>query len=296
MKKMILDNPVLSFFFMAIVFSWIAVTPLLINPSLPVEPFQILGALAGPTLSAVIVIAVTEGRIGLGRFFKRYIQVRAGIVWWLIVLFGILIALTLVATGILGLGVMTEFIRNLWPDYPHLSDHLGRRDYAWPAVGGARLAWFCPTAPTSALWTVNFLHLDRCDLGCLAHPGISGRLDDVIFSRFADLLYRLFNPGYLDLQQHPRQYLAYDLAAFVQQRGDFCWRESPAGQPFRRDEQFRLWRLDPCPHGHARGCIGSRFHPWEFVFRRKPDARKSFTFCSSTELILYRRQEKFKIL
>jgi membrane protease YdiL (CAAX protease family) len=113
MKKIILHTPVLSFFIMAIVFSWIAISPLLFNPGLPVEPFQILGALAGPTLAAVIVIAVTEGRAGLGRFFKRYIQVRAGIVWWLIVLFGILIALTLIATGILGLTVMTEFIRNL---------------------------------------------------------------------------------------------------------------------------------------------------------------------------------------
>ena len=80
---------------------------------MPLEPFQILGALVGPTLSAVIVIAVLEGRKGLGAFFKRYIQWRAGIFWWLFVLFGILISLTVVAASILGMSVLTEFIANI---------------------------------------------------------------------------------------------------------------------------------------------------------------------------------------
>lgn len=98
---------------MAILFSWIAVTPLLVNPTLPKEPFMILGALAGPTLSAAIVIAVAEGKAGLGTFFRRYIQWRAGIVWWLIVLFGILIALNVVASVILGPSILAEFFKNL---------------------------------------------------------------------------------------------------------------------------------------------------------------------------------------
>jgi membrane protease YdiL (CAAX protease family) len=113
MKGIISKYPLVVFFVMAIGFSWIAVLPLILNPALPVEPFQILGALAGPTFAAVIVIAALEGRAGLGRFFKRYVQWRAGIVWWLIVLFGILIALTVVAAIILGLSVLTEFIRNI---------------------------------------------------------------------------------------------------------------------------------------------------------------------------------------
>lgn len=91
MKKTLSKYPLISFFVMAFLFSWIAVTPLILNQALPVEPLQILGALAGPTLSAVIVIYVTEGRAGLGSFFKRYLQWKAGLVWWLIVLFGVLI-------------------------------------------------------------------------------------------------------------------------------------------------------------------------------------------------------------
>jgi len=113
MKTWISRHPLISFFVMAFLFSWIAVMPLIVNRSLPTEPFMILGALAGPTLSAVIVIALTEGRGGVAAFFKRYIQWRAHIVWWLIVLFGILIALTIAAAIIIGPSVLTEFIRNM---------------------------------------------------------------------------------------------------------------------------------------------------------------------------------------
>jgi len=113
MRNIFSKYPLISFFVMAILFSWIAVTPLLVNPTLPKEPFMILGALAGPTFSAAIVIAVAEGKAGLGTFFRRYIQWRAGIVWWLIVLFGILIALNVVATVILGPSILAEFFKNL---------------------------------------------------------------------------------------------------------------------------------------------------------------------------------------
>ena len=113
MKKLISTHPLSSFFVMAIALTWIAVIPLLLNPALPVEPFMILGALAGPTLSAVIVIAITEGKTGLATFFKRYLQGRAGILWWLIVLFGILLSLNIVASVILGSSIWSEFLRNL---------------------------------------------------------------------------------------------------------------------------------------------------------------------------------------
>ena len=98
---------------MAFLFSWIAIAPLLIDPALPVELFQILGALAGPTLSAIIIISLVEGRTGLGIFFKRYVQWRAGFGWWLFVLFAALISLTLVAAIIIGSVVLNEFIKNI---------------------------------------------------------------------------------------------------------------------------------------------------------------------------------------
>ena len=64
MKQMIAHHPLRAFIVMALLFSWIAVPPLILNPALPVEPFQMLGAFAGPTLAAIIVIAVTEAEPG----------------------------------------------------------------------------------------------------------------------------------------------------------------------------------------------------------------------------------------
>jgi membrane protease YdiL (CAAX protease family) len=113
MKKLISKYPVTSFFVMAIVFSWIAVTPKILNPALSPELFMILGALAGPTLSAIIVTAVTDGKAGLGAFFRRWVQFRAGIVWWLIVLFGILAGLNITAALILGSSVLTKFMQEI---------------------------------------------------------------------------------------------------------------------------------------------------------------------------------------
>ena len=113
MKNVISKYPLISFFIMAFLFSWIAVSPLLLNHALPVEPFQMLGALAGPTLAAVIVTAVSDGRQSLRNFFKRYLSWRAGLGWWLFVLFGILISLNIVAALILGTSVWTEFFKNI---------------------------------------------------------------------------------------------------------------------------------------------------------------------------------------
>jgi len=113
MKKLFTRYPLASFFVMAFLFSWVSVLPRILNQELPVEPFLILGAFVGPTLSALIVTIMSGGRKGLGAFARSYIQWRVGIVWWLIVLFGILVALNLVAVMFLGSSVLTEFLGNL---------------------------------------------------------------------------------------------------------------------------------------------------------------------------------------
>jgi membrane protease YdiL (CAAX protease family) len=113
MKATLARYPLLAFFVLAFALSWVAVTPLLLNPALPVEPFQMLGALAGPTLAAVSVTASIDGRAGLRAFFRRYVQWRVGVGWWLFTLFGLLVALTLAAAALLGAGVLAEFARNL---------------------------------------------------------------------------------------------------------------------------------------------------------------------------------------
>jgi membrane protease YdiL (CAAX protease family) len=113
MKSTILKHPLTSFFLLAFVLSWIAVLPLVLNPNLSPEPFQILGAFVGPTLSALILLVLTEGRSALRPFFARYIQWRAGILWWLIILFGALVSLTIVAGVILGMQLLSEFVSHI---------------------------------------------------------------------------------------------------------------------------------------------------------------------------------------
>lgn len=99
-------------------FSWIAVLPKIRYPALPEEPFLITGAFVGPFLSAIIIIALTEGKAGLTRFGQRYVQWRAGFVWWLFVLFGLLFALNLVATLFFGFSIWIDFFRNLNVIFP----------------------------------------------------------------------------------------------------------------------------------------------------------------------------------
>lgn len=118
MKKLIVKTPLPSFFGMAFLFSWIVVMPKIRYPALPVEPFLIIGAFVGPFLSALIIIGLTEGKAGLTRFGRRYVQWRAGLVWWLFVLFGFLFALNLVATLFFGVAIWIAFFRNLNVIFP----------------------------------------------------------------------------------------------------------------------------------------------------------------------------------
>ncbi|MFN8440293.1 MAG: type II CAAX endopeptidase family protein [Caldilineaceae bacterium] len=113
MKITIVRFPLIAYFLMAFLFSWLAVLPLIFNPTLPVEPFQIMGALTGPTLAALLVTAILDGRSGLVKLFKRYGQWRVGLVWWLIVLLGILIALNTVASAIIGIQMWREFFNKI---------------------------------------------------------------------------------------------------------------------------------------------------------------------------------------
>lgn len=120
LRRMILSHGLLAYFVMAFAFAWLAVLPLLLArngllglpANLPVEPFQIAGAFAGPTLAAFIVTAVQSGRSGVRRLLGRYVQWRAGMQWYLLVLFGPLLALTIGAIPFLGVSILSAFIDN----------------------------------------------------------------------------------------------------------------------------------------------------------------------------------------
>jgi len=111
--------PLPLFFTMAYVFTWLAVSPMilsragLIRLDLPVELVQIVGALAGPALAGVIVTAGTEGRAGVGRLLRRVIQWKVGVVWYLVLLLGPLAVLTLTAGAFLGVSFLRDFLYGL---------------------------------------------------------------------------------------------------------------------------------------------------------------------------------------
>jgi membrane protease YdiL (CAAX protease family) len=121
LRRLITRHPLLSFFSLAFVLSWLAVLPLVLArlglvslpPDMPVEPFQLLGALAGPTLSAYLVTAALSGWLGVRQLLARYVQWRVGFHWYLLVFFGPVILLTLGAIPFLGTAILSAFAQNL---------------------------------------------------------------------------------------------------------------------------------------------------------------------------------------
>jgi uncharacterized protein len=93
-------HPLVSFFVMAYAFSWIVWTPWVLGEDgaglLPIDISETASGylnaaaiLAGPTLSAFIMTATTEGREGVRRLLGRYVLWRVGLRWYLFALVGV---------------------------------------------------------------------------------------------------------------------------------------------------------------------------------------------------------------
>src|SRR5947209_6776532 len=96
LKRLLTDHPLVAFFVIAFAGTWIVFLPLLLarnglGPlpfSLPVVPFQTIGAFAGPTLAAFIVTTAASGKAGLWQLLRRIVQWRVGVGWYLLALLG----------------------------------------------------------------------------------------------------------------------------------------------------------------------------------------------------------------
>jgi membrane protease YdiL (CAAX protease family) len=93
-------HPLVSFFVMAYAFSWIVWSPWVLGEDgaglLPINISQTASGylnaaaiLAGPTLAAFIMTAITEGRAGVRRLLGRYVLWRVGLGWYLFALVGV---------------------------------------------------------------------------------------------------------------------------------------------------------------------------------------------------------------
>ena len=103
-KALLARYPLISFFGMAYAFSWIVWAPWVLGedganvlppalsvPSAAATARLLLagGILAGPTLSAFIMTATTEGREGVRRLLGRLVLWRVGFRWYLFALIGV---------------------------------------------------------------------------------------------------------------------------------------------------------------------------------------------------------------
>ena len=99
-QSVLVRYPLVCFFVMAYAFTWIVTSPWTLGATgaglLPVDltgpaPGLLLavGIFAGPTLAALIMTAVTEGRAGLRRLLGRLVLWRVGVRWYLFALVGV---------------------------------------------------------------------------------------------------------------------------------------------------------------------------------------------------------------
>src|SRR5215213_1460621 len=76
-KSLIARYPLITFFTLAIAFSWIAVSPALLM-GVPFKPYQTLGAFS-PLLAALILSAALNGREGVSALVQRMTVWRFGL-------------------------------------------------------------------------------------------------------------------------------------------------------------------------------------------------------------------------
>jgi len=111
MKTLIKSNPILSFFILTFVFTWLC-WGLIILLGLPMAagyvPF-LLGA-AGPSIMAFVVSAICGGRPEVAGLWKRFTVWRVGVRWYLAALFiPVLVVLGAIGLSVLFGGALPDF-------------------------------------------------------------------------------------------------------------------------------------------------------------------------------------------
>jgi uncharacterized protein len=156
-SSLLARHPLISFFVMAYAFSWIVWSPWVLGEDgaglLPIDISQTASGylnaaaiLAGPTLAAFIMTAITEGRAGVRRLLRRIVLWRVGLGWYLFALVGIPVVMalgTLILPGgfaslrSLGLGYVLTYL-SIFPLVVVLGgplfEEIGWRGFALPRL------------------------------------------------------------------------------------------------------------------------------------------------------------------
>jgi membrane protease YdiL (CAAX protease family) len=117
LRGVVARHPVTSFLIMAFVIGWGGMLPLLLSESgpvtvvpieLPWQPFVAILSIFGLALPAFLVTAATDGKDGVRELLGRILHWRVGVHWYLIALFGLLLATLLGAIPFFGLAPLEE--------------------------------------------------------------------------------------------------------------------------------------------------------------------------------------------
>jgi uncharacterized protein len=120
LRGVVARHPVTSFLIMAFVFGWGGMLPLLLSENGPVTvvpielpwmPFAAILSIFGLALPAFLVTAATGGKEGVRELLGRILRWRVGVHWYLLALFGLLLATLLGAIPFLGLAPIEELAR-----------------------------------------------------------------------------------------------------------------------------------------------------------------------------------------
>lgn len=103
-------HPLVGYFVLTFALSWLVWLPVVLAQNglgllpikLPFELFAVLATFGGPTVAAIVMAGVTEGRAGVRALLRRYIQGKIGIGWYALILLGMPLAFLLASTVVLG--------------------------------------------------------------------------------------------------------------------------------------------------------------------------------------------------
>jgi membrane protease YdiL (CAAX protease family) len=126
LRRLVASHPLSSYFALSFALSWGLVLPMTFsrNIGLGLLPYDlpdavgivlyILASFVGPTVAALVVLGLTEGRAGVWALLRRTVQWRVGPQWYLVALLANLNIWTLAYSAVLGTGLLGAALAH-WP-------------------------------------------------------------------------------------------------------------------------------------------------------------------------------------
>jgi hypothetical protein len=155
-EGLIARHQLVFFFLLSFVFTW-GYFVLFWVLQLP-QKMIFLGA-AGPTLSALLILAITSGKFGVLRLLRSYVHWRVGVQWYLVAVIGIAVMMFLGYAVVPG--ALADFVAPGWSLVA-----------LWSAVGRRWVAWFRAAPFAAATRSFGRNPYPRGALGLVAPPAL----------------------------------------------------------------------------------------------------------------------------